>query len=328
MPSTKKIVSYVGRLILLLICLSHFLLIWSTHTFGAVAQETFAAIEYNQDYHPQFNDSRRFIDEHIDDIRLACFKHENGIVTIENKKVFCIRGFISDENQPDVKERAYDIAYASSPGGVRDTAIKIGLEMHKNKADFIVDGICYSSCANYLVPAARSLYIVEGTVIGIHGTLERSIAYYTRWLSIRAKKKKGRKLNQDEFLKLFIEANKTFKEWVKEFIIPEVLFFAEIGIEEAYLTRYVEVVRTLAKNKQSPCYPTGIVNLILGPKHLKEFHVNVIHGWFPNTRADYVGLNGAITDDEVFIFDFDEHPFLMPGIGLIEEGYCDFLPGD
>jgi hypothetical protein len=37
----------------------------------------------------------------------------------------------------------------------------------------VIDGPCLSSCANYLVPVARQLYLTRRAVIAMHGSVPR-----------------------------------------------------------------------------------------------------------------------------------------------------------
>jgi hypothetical protein len=47
-------------------------------------------------------------------------------------------------------------------------AVQIGMALKKAEVDVIVDGICLSSCANYLFTAGRQKMIRNG-VVGFHG---------------------------------------------------------------------------------------------------------------------------------------------------------------
>ncbi len=56
-----------------------------------------------------------------------------------------------------------------SEGGDTATAIEIAEIMMSRKIDLIVDGICASSCANYLFVAAEKKTVNKGSVVGWHG---------------------------------------------------------------------------------------------------------------------------------------------------------------
>ena len=41
--------------------------------------------------------------------------------------------------------------------------------------DLVVDGLCASSCANYLLPAARRVVVREGSAVMLHGSLDQGL---------------------------------------------------------------------------------------------------------------------------------------------------------
>lgn len=56
-----------------------------------------------------------------------------------------------------------------SPGGDVASAIEIAREIHRQNMDVVVDGSCFSSCANYLFIAGRSKKVVNGGALLLHG---------------------------------------------------------------------------------------------------------------------------------------------------------------
>ncbi len=59
-----------------------------------------------------------------------------------------------------------------SGGGDVDNAIAIARWMHRNGLDVVVDGVCFSSCSNYIFPAGKEKHIVAGGIVAWHGTVE------------------------------------------------------------------------------------------------------------------------------------------------------------
>ncbi len=57
----------------------------------------------------------------------------------------------------------------NSGGGETDSARKIGRWVHNNNVDVKVIGGCFSSCANYIFPAAKNKVIAEDAFVGWHG---------------------------------------------------------------------------------------------------------------------------------------------------------------
>lgn len=59
-----------------------------------------------------------------------------------------------------------------SGGGEVGNAMDIARWVHRNGIDVVVDGTCFSSCANYIFPAGRSKRIAAGGLVAWHGTVE------------------------------------------------------------------------------------------------------------------------------------------------------------
>ena len=58
----------------------------------------------------------------------------------------------------------------SSPGGDTKIARRIARRMSKSPRQLVIDGMCFSSCANYLVPVASEVVVTADGLIGLHGT--------------------------------------------------------------------------------------------------------------------------------------------------------------
>ena len=58
----------------------------------------------------------------------------------------------------------------SSPGGDVVAALRLAEFMHQRGLSIYVDGICASSCANYLFPAAKEKVLGAGALVGWHGS--------------------------------------------------------------------------------------------------------------------------------------------------------------
>lgn len=63
-----------------------------------------------------------------------------------------------------------------SGGGDVANAIQIARWVHRNGLDVVVDGVCFSSCSNYIFPAGKEKHIVAGGIVAWHGTIEH-LAY-------------------------------------------------------------------------------------------------------------------------------------------------------
>ena len=58
----------------------------------------------------------------------------------------------------------------SSGGGETDEGIKLGHWIFEHGIDVVVDGLCFSSCANYIFTAGRNKTITAGSIVGWHGS--------------------------------------------------------------------------------------------------------------------------------------------------------------
>ncbi|PHJ40575.1 hypothetical protein AK966_08375 [Vibrio sp. PID23_8] len=57
----------------------------------------------------------------------------------------------------------------TSPGGDVLSGIELGYFVKENNLDIEVDTLCFSACANYVIPAAKTVLIKNGSLIGWHG---------------------------------------------------------------------------------------------------------------------------------------------------------------
>lgn len=65
-------------------------------------------------------------------------------------------------------DRPVSLVIDSGGGEVR-AGIRLGLWVFEQQLDIIVDGVCLSSCANYVFTAARHKTVTPGSVVGWHG---------------------------------------------------------------------------------------------------------------------------------------------------------------
>jgi len=59
----------------------------------------------------------------------------------------------------------------ASPGGFPEIALKIADIIIEKNINIVIGGICYSACADIILPAAKSLEFYEHPLIGFHGTV-------------------------------------------------------------------------------------------------------------------------------------------------------------
>ncbi len=78
----------------------------------------------------------------------------------------------------EAKGRPVHTLRIRSGGGVVESAIAIARWVHRGGIDVVVDGPCFSSCANYIFPAGKRKTIVGEGIVGWHGTIEHLLWKY------------------------------------------------------------------------------------------------------------------------------------------------------
>lgn len=272
------------------------------------------------------NSKKEFIANHLAEIKAYCKGKNDVVASLMGRNVYCLQGSIRKlkniEQNNKMGRRKYSVAYINSPGGDIDWAIEIGKEFHDNAAYVIVDQHCHSSCANYLIPSARRLYITNRTAITMHGSLPRVIS---KFVGIRFKNEMREALagkKNTDLQALRAEQESAFDEYFELNVLREINFFRYIGKNEAYITRYQEIRRTLEKRKNYKCDPEKGLYLVVGPEYLKEFRIRTIREWFPVEKSEYAELLPNSVKNNSLIYDFDEHPFWLSGKGLVSPQYC------
>ncbi|RJG20340.1 hypothetical protein [Massilia cavernae] len=67
-----------------------------------------------------------------------------------------------------VKNKSARTLHVDLLGGEVATALKIAQALEEFGVDVVVDGRCYSACASFLLPAAKKVTILGGSIVGIH----------------------------------------------------------------------------------------------------------------------------------------------------------------
>lgn len=264
-----------------------------------------------------------FILENELKIQHAC-NQRKGVIKINDTSILCFDGYIEKTHLEPVitGKEPFSIAYINSGGGDVLAAMTLGRKIHNNDAYLIIDKNCHSSCSNYLIPAAKKLYITDNTVITMHGNPPRNKLGFIGSV-LRAEGIKREDVVKDMSI-LFDRLNnkKDYQKHVKEFVLVEVKYFSYIGINEAYVTRFNEIKRTLKVRKNYVCNPPKGLFLIIGPEYLNEFYISVVRPWFPHDKSKYVELLSGYEDNYSLLFDFEEDPFWLSGRGLVSKQDC------
>ena len=67
-----------------------------------------------------------------------------------------------------VKNNSIRTLYVDLQGGDVATALTIAKALEEFGVEVVVDGRCFSACADYLLPAAKNVRILAGSLVGIH----------------------------------------------------------------------------------------------------------------------------------------------------------------
>lgn len=289
-----------------------------------------AAVEARIDYRDMtsggYQGIRTYLDNNVGRIKSGCHAR-NAIIQIDDIRVLCVTGALNEERQAGLDREEFDYAYVWSGGGAADTAIRLGKAISRNEAPLIVESYCLSSCANYLVPAAYGLYMLDGSVIAIHGTMPRGRQAYIM-SQLRHESRGMDQASRDHFVEgesfgdKVLRYFREYPEFAEKNVMMEMSYFKDIGIDDGFVTRYNEVVRRLKTRGDYICEPDGIVNLVVGPKHLQEFSINIVRQWFPESRKFYLEKLYTAAEEGVIIFDYDDHPFSLKKKKFVSEAYC------
>jgi hypothetical protein len=113
----------------------------------------------------------------------------------------------------------------NSGGGDVNEAIKIATDIYKRNLRVIIDGLCLSSCANYLLPAANAVKLSDG-FIGVHGNVTSCVKLYGSALNF-AKLGYGGRLSDHQLIGNVKNIYSTIKN--------ENEFYKIIGLDPEYL---------------------------------------------------------------------------------------------
>ncbi|MEL6826156.1 MAG: hypothetical protein AAFN91_07915 [Pseudomonadota bacterium] len=252
-----------------------------------------------------------FIKQNNEEIAARC-EDLSGPITFENVDIMCVTGKIDFGTGALDSDTRYRIAYVDTGGGEAPAARELGLRFHQQYIDLIIGEHCYSACANYLVPAAHRIYMMDGAIIMQHGSKVRDAARRAIYIL----KQNKRPLTPDSI-------NEERERIEKEDIVSTSEYFSDIWTNEAYLTRWNHLRLTFGRRPGYNCADTNRLMIIIGPDYLDEFGIRALRAWFPSEKERYIELlPEVVLADHYALFDFEEHPFWMPGRGFVTAESC------
>jgi hypothetical protein len=261
--------------------------------------------------------------DQIADLRGQCEAYGRTGVLDEN--VACLVGDITPDSPAALHDgtSGWTILVAHSPGGDVTAGIEIGRLLYERQAALIIDTLCLSSCANYLVPGAHDVYIPEGSVVALHGSVPRDHLTFGKMRSAALG------YTREDFLadpSLALEIFDQFDAFRDQMVEPEVDFFADVYVPEGYVNRYWEVRRTLDLRPDYNCRPETGLLLVPGPIYFDAFNAGVVEIWWPDDRQVLLEPLQSYLSTYSVILDFDEHPIWDSETGLVDPATCEGAP--
>jgi len=160
---------------------------------------------------------------------------KEAIITIEGTTV-TYRGPITEENTQLfldlVKGKNLKTLMITSGGGDINTGMDMGRWIFKNEIDVVVEGMCMSSCANYIFTAGKKKIIRPGAIVAWHGNALQNGGDWEKSF-LRSIQEAINGLPPEERDKVDIaKAMEGAMEYIKECKRKQAAFFQEIGVDE------------------------------------------------------------------------------------------------
>lgn len=168
-----------------------------------------------------------------DDLTVAGGKE--AIISIEGTTV-TYRGPITEENTQLfldlVKGKDLKTLVITSGGGDINTGMDMGRWIFENKVDVVVEGMCMSSCANYIFTAGKKKLIRPGAIVAWHGNALQNGGDWEKSF-LRSIQEALNGLPPEERDKVdTAKAMEGAMEYIRECKRKQAAFFQEIGVDE------------------------------------------------------------------------------------------------
>ena len=267
-----------------------------------------------------------FINDNLSEIQMSCKGKRDELINVRKIVILCYHGVIEKPANSQENNRKFSIVYLNSPGGDISYSFVLGREIFRNGAYGIIDQQCHSACGSYLLPSPKRIFIADNTAMSIHTASPRTakdfiLMRYSKSFNIESADGKNPR-DSHLILNSIEDLMGQYDKFYQEFVLGEMNYFNYIARDVAFAQRYREVYRTLSRRSRYACGPQSGLHLIIGPEYLAEFDIKVIRPWFPSNRADFVALLPNASKTDALIYDFDDHPFWIPGKGMVSPSYC------
>lgn len=117
----------------------------------------------------------------------------------------------------------------TSPGGDVPSGIELGYFIKDNNLNVEVDKLCFSACANYVIPAAKTVVINEGSLIGWHGGPRQSDDL---WYASAPSSDKEELIT---FISRLREKEEAFFEYIN--VDPDITVYGQTSSKKCQLTK-------------------------------------------------------------------------------------------
>jgi len=135
-----------------------------------------------------------------------------------------------------VKGRNLAKLVINSGGGEINAGMEIGSWVFDNQIDVVVDGVCMSSCANYIFTAGRYKTISKGSIVAWHGNAlqesgisEKDVRESINEAFNRFPESEKKKRNIEDLIK---KSTEQMREYRATSIQRQAAFFAKISVDE------------------------------------------------------------------------------------------------
>lgn len=205
-------------------------------------------------------------------VNLAIKSCQDGLEStyLQPQDTLCLKGKVEEifAYVSLISDAKPKVAVISSEGGRIDMAIKLAQWLHRSRAAVVIDGPCLSSCANYLVPVARQLYLTRRAVIAMHGSVPRGKQGYAMSAQVP-----GTAPDTAAVARRLQE----FAAIRQGLLAEETALFDLVLVDDAYLTRYFELARTATVRGKLRTSPSRRITLILDEEYLTAFGIKPIY---------------------------------------------------
>lgn len=166
--------------------------------------------------------------------------HVAGDVSVERDgNAVIYRGELTDRGLLALKElaagRSIDTLIVDSAGGEIVAGMDFGDFVLERQLNVTVEGVCLSSCANYVFPAGRRKAILPGSVVAWHGSAKQP-GLLDELHAITERAVKARRLPPGREAEEIVRVRQVNVDYLTGAIVRQEAFFDRIGVDE-YITR-------------------------------------------------------------------------------------------